>query len=479
MTLVSPTSVIRNALNNRADLALSALEARTCHSWKMSLDRGSALARAEDFAGHPSFHLYIREGIGGFVADLDGNCFVDLSMGFGAQLLGHAVPAIQEAVMAQASRGWHAGLVTEKQLELAHHIQAAGGANERVTFCNSGSDATAYAMRAARAFTGRDLIGVFAGSNHGHHDYGIAGEEPPRAAHGRAESGSLFSRPWTRRTHRHAGVPEAVADSTLSLAYGHPAVFDQIRRRRRDLAAVIVEPVRALDPCADHDLWLRELASVCGETGVLLILDERLTGFRLAYGGAQERFGVMPDLATYGEIVGGGLPLGAVAGRADVLAHIAGRETRGRGTVDGGASGNILSIAAGTAALGQLAARRGTLYPALDEKTRLLADAFNAFAAAHALPAKMTFAGSIFRIHFTRNHAAGGRATETSAGGSGYPVAEAAFYTLALDKGVLVHASRLGFLSAAHTTGDIAQVVTAFHEALSDVASDGLFDLKA
>jgi len=305
MTLVSPTSVIRNALNNRTDLALSALEARTCHSWKMSLDRGRALARAEDFAGHPAFHLYIREGIGAFVVDLDGNCFIDLSMGFGAQLLGHAVPAIQEAVMAQASRGWHAGLVTELQLELARHIQTASAANERVTFCNSGSDATAYAMRAARAFTGRDVIGVFAGSNHGHHDYGIAGEEPRRLTPDTTESGSLFGRPWIRRPHRHAGVPQAIADSTLSLTYGHPATFDQIRRRRRDLAAVIVEPVRALDPSTDQGPWLRELASVCGETGVLLILDERLTGFRLAYGEsataalpARHVFAILPPYVT-------------------------------------------------------------------------------------------------------------------------------------------------------------------------------------
>lgn len=467
MTLVSPTSVIRNALNNRADLALSALEARTCHSWKMSLDRSSALARPEDFAGHPSFHLYIREGMGAFVVDLDGNCFIDLSMGFGAQLLGHTCPVIQEAIATQAARGWHGGLVNEKQLELARLIQAASAANERVVFRNSGSDATAYAMRAARAFTGRDLVGVFAGSNHGHHDYGIAGEEPPRTHHA-AEAGSLFGRPWVRRQQRHAGVPQAIADSTMSMTYGHSSVFDQIRRRRRDLAAVIVEPVRALDPSTDHGPWLRELANVCGETGVLLILDERLTGFRLAYGGAQERFGVMPDLVAYGEVIGGGLPLGAVAGRADILSHMAAREAPGCTGTDAGASGNILSVAAGTAALTHLAARRGTLYPTLDEKGRLLAEAFNAFAAEHKLPAKMKIAGSIFRIQFAR-----------ADGASGYPTAEAAFYTLALNKGVLVHASRLGFLSGAHTTGDLARVITAFHEALADVASDGLFELKA
>lgn len=192
MTSVSPTSVIRDALNNRADLALSALEARICHSWKLSLDRASVLSRADDFAGHPSFHLYIREGMGARSLDLDGNCFIDLSMGFGAQLLGHGVQSVQDAVAAQAARGWHYGLASERQLDLARYVQAASAANERVVFCNSGSDATAYAMRAARAFTGRDVIGVFAGSSHGAHDYGLAGEEPMRATADHQETGALF-----------------------------------------------------------------------------------------------------------------------------------------------------------------------------------------------------------------------------------------------------------------------------------------------
>lgn len=474
MTSVSPTSVIRNALNNRADLALSALEARTCHSWKMSLDRASVLPRAEDFVGHPSFQLYIREGVGARVADLDGNCFIDLCMGFGSQLLGHGVQAVQDAILAQAARGWHFGLVNEREVELARHIQAAGAANERVVFCNSGCDATAYAMRAARAFTGRDLIGVFSGSSHGAHDYGMAGEEPPaRAALSRfQDSATLFARPWGRRFSRHPGVPQAVMDASVSLTYGHASAFDQLRRRRRDLAAVIVEPVRAIEPSFDHAAWLRELANVCGETGILLILDERLTGFRLAYGGAQERFGVMADLVAYGENIGGGLPLGAVAGRADIIATIAGRETYARPATERGPSANMLSIAAGAATLSHLTARRGTLYPALDEKSRLLSESFNAFCATHELPARLRAAGSMFRIQFTRSPGA-------AASRSGYPAAEAAFYALALAKGVLVHASRLGFLSAAHTAGDVGQVLAVFQDALIDVQNDGLFELKA
>lgn len=471
MTVVSPTSVIRDALNNRADLALSGLEARSCHSWKMSLDRANVLPHTEDFVGNPAFHLYLREGLGAGVTDLDGNCFLDLSMGFGTQLLGHGVPSVQDAVVAQAARGWHFGVVNEKQLELARYIQAASAANERVVFCNSGSDATAYAMRAARAFTGRDLIAVFGGSSHGTHDYGLAGEE----AHHQMpepEDGALFGRPWNRRPQRNAGVPQSVMDASVGLSYGHTSAFDQLRRRRRELAAVIVEPVRALDPGFEHGKWLGELANVCGEAGILLIFDERLTGFRLAYGGAQEHFGVMADLVAYGENIGGGLPLGAVAGRADALGSLAGRESQVRTLTERETNGSILSIAAGAATLDHLSTRRSALYPALSEKGRLLAETFNTFAEENEMPARLRIAGSIFRIQFKHPaHAASAR--------TGYPAAEAAFYALALSQGVLVHASRLAFLSAAHTASDIMQVASVFKAALTDVKNDGLFDLKA
>jgi glutamate-1-semialdehyde 2,1-aminomutase len=203
-----------------------------------------------------------------------------------------------------------------------------------------------------------------------------------------------------------------------------------------------------------------------------LIFDERLTGFRLAYGGAQEHFGVMADLVAYGENIGGGLPLGAVAGRADVLSSLAGRETQDHTLTERGAGGNVLSIAAGAATLEHLSTRRSTLYPALAEKGRLLAETFNAFAEQNDMPARLRLAGSIFRIQF--KHPTGAASAR-----SDYPAAEAAFYALALSKGILVHASRLAFLSAAHTAGDVSQVAGVFQNALADAKNDGLFDPKA
>lgn len=467
MTLVSPTSLIRGALNNRADMALCALETRTCHSWKMGLDRAQVLPPTEDVAGHPAVHLFMRESNGATITDVDGNTFIDLSMGFGAQLLGHGNAAIKNAVMAQAAHGWDFGLVNERQLELARHVQAAGVANQRVVFCNSGDDAVAYAMRAARAFTGRDMVGLFAGSSHGTHDGGAAHQQSHRP---RAFENGLFARPWVRRSPTHTGIPQVVSDTAIVLSYGHTATFAQIQRRRRELAAVIVEPVRASDPNLDHIGWLRELANVCGETGVLLILDERLSGFRLAYGGAQERFGIMPDLVTYGENIGGGLPLGAVAGRSDTLESLAFNRAHPQAAAERSFSGNVLSIAAGAATLETLIAQKTTLYPALEDMGRTLAQGFNSFAVNKRIPAVLHHAGSMFRIHFGPPH---GAAPQPSL------AAESAFYALMLSKGVLMHASRTGFLSAAHTTNDIELVLRALYESLADVQNDGLFDRHA
>ena len=179
MTVVSPTSIIRNALNTRADVALSALETRSCHSWKMSVDRAHVLPQIEDLAGGPPFQIYLRDGLGARISDVDGNWFIDLSMGLGAQILGHGVQAVQDAVLAQATRGWQDGLANDGQIALARHIQTASASNERVVFCNSSAEATVTAIRAARAFTGRSAIGVFAGSLHGMHPPGPAENDLP------------------------------------------------------------------------------------------------------------------------------------------------------------------------------------------------------------------------------------------------------------------------------------------------------------
>jgi glutamate-1-semialdehyde aminotransferase len=407
---------------------LSALESRTAHSWMMALDRAKVLPETAATAPTAAaVRLFVKTSAGARITDVDGTSFIDVGLGDGALVLGHAHPSVQQAIVAQSMRGWHFDLPADGQLELARLIQAAGAANERVALCNSSDDAVAYAIGAARAFTGKCLIATFTG---------LHGNSIP-----------------------DADDTTAGALSTV-LPYGHPAALDQIRRRHHELAAVIVEPVRSGDPNLDRATWLHGLIATCREAGVVAILDERQTGFRLAYGGAQELLGLLPDLVIYGKAVGGGLPLGAVAGRADVMGST--RETSRP------LSANPLSVTAGTAALGHLHTHRATLYPALNEAGRTLAEHFNAFAQTHHMPVVMRCAGSIFRIVFANT-------VKTPEWAATFRAAEAAFNVLVLNRGVLMLTSQRGFLSTAHSGADLDDVLRAFTESLRDVRDDGLF----
>jgi glutamate-1-semialdehyde aminotransferase len=424
----SPTGLIRDALSKKSDRALSALETRTCHSWKMALDRSQILPDTADLAGGPPMNLFIRQASGARITDIDGNAFIDLSMGCGAQILGHDHPSVRDAVLAQAAKGWNFDLPGADQIELARLIQAASPANERVVLCNSPGDASAAALAAARIFTGKKRIAA------ARDRAALANDNEPLAS-----------------------------DDTLGLAYGDPGAFSRIHAARNEIAAVMVEPVRASDPTLEHVGWLRELAALCQSDGILLIFDELFSGFRLAFGGAQELLGIMPDLTIYGRSVGGGLPLAALAGRADVMKVF----SRHRDNIhDPAFTGNPMSVAGGVATLSALHAARATIYPRLNEAGRGLADTFNAFCAAEHFPVHIRAVGSMLRIVFGDGAATQGHA-------------ETAFYLFALSRSVFVHASRNVFLSAAHRPADLDYVASALTESLRDVRDDGLFAVSA
>ncbi len=393
----SPTGLIRGALSKKSDRALSALETRTGHSWKLALDRAQVLPEPAELPA--ALNLFIRAAAGARVTDLDGNAFIDLSMGYGAQILGHNHPVARDAVLAQAERGWDFGLPAADQVQLARLIQAASPANERVMLVNSGADALAAGVACAQTFTGREALAVFSA---------LPGDE------------------WVY------GDPEAIA-----------------RVRRHPPAAVVVEPVQAAAPTLDHATWLADLVAAARTAGALVIFDETYTGFRLAFGGAQELLGITPDLTVYGRAVGGGLPLSALAGRADVM--------QGR-TPQTGFLGNPISIAAGVATLRELLAQRATVYPKLNDAGRKLAEDFNAMCAAERMPAAMRGVGSMFRIVF-----------------DAAPAAETAFYLFALSRSIFVNASKTGFLSAAHRAAELDYTASAFAESLRDVRDDGFF----
>jgi glutamate-1-semialdehyde 2,1-aminomutase len=281
---------------------------------------------------HP---LFLARGEGGWVWDADGNRYVDWIQSWGPLIAGHAHPAVVEAVREAAGRGTTFGAPTEVELELARAVVAAVPAVEKVRFVSSGTEAAMSALRLARAFTGRDRILKFAGGYHGHADALLA-----QAGSGLATLGIPSS----------PGVPDAVAADTLVVEYNDlDAVRAAAERHGDELAAIIVEPVAGnMGVVPPAPGFLEGLRTVCNGTGALLVADEVITGFRIAYGGGQERFAFRPDLTCLGKIVGGGLPAAAFGGRSDVMALLA---PDGDVYQAGTLSGNPLAMAAGLATL--------------------------------------------------------------------------------------------------------------------------------
>jgi glutamate-1-semialdehyde 2,1-aminomutase len=403
---------------------------------------------------HP---IFIERGEGAYVFDADGNRYLDTSVGFGLHMLGHRHPEIEKAIKDRAELGWMFGIHTTAQMKLAALLHEASPCAERVVFCNTGSEATMYAIRAARGFTGREKIALFDGAYHGAHDYGMWVTDPasPVDAPAKLPMGH--------------GIPRALNDLVMLLPYRRQAAFDLIRREAGDLALVLVEGVQSSNPQPGAGEFLRELAEVCRECGVLFGIDEVITGFRVAYGGAQERFGVVPDLATYGKVLGGGLPVGAITGRADLMEVFTGLGAR-RGIFSGGTfSGNPLTMEAGAAAVTHLR-DHPEIYRRLDAAGDRLAAAVNEFCDAHQIPAQMKHVGSMFHMFFQREPIVSMRDVRSSSA-----AAEKAFYLHALNRGVLVPGTQRAFLSAAHGDAEVDMLVDVFQSSLRDVGSEGLF----
>lgn len=441
----------------RLDAARTDLIAKTRQCRAISAARAEVLnsgLAANLEMPHP---IFIDRGEGCRVIDADGNTYIDTSVGFGLHMLGHRHPLIRDAIIERTDKGWMFGIHTTAQMALAELLKEASPCAERVVFCNTGTEATFYAMRAARGFTGREHIALFDGAYHGAHDYGMVMAQPGSPPE------ALTKLPMGR------GVPAAITDLMVMLPYRHRAAFDIIRARKNELAGVIIEGVQSSNPQPHVGEFLRELAQVCRESGVLLIIDEVITGFRVSYQGAQGRFGVTADLATYGKTLGGGMPVGAIAGRADIMNVFTGLAAE-RGVFSGGTfSGNPLTMAAGTAMVSHLKAHP-QIYARLDREGDRLAAAVNGFCAQRQLPAQMKNVGSMFHMFFQRGPVESARDIRAD-----HVAAEKAFYLHALNRGVLVPGTQRAFLCDAHTTSDVDTLIEVFCTSLADVEADGLF----
>ena len=326
--------------------------------------------------------LFIRAGKGSHVVDVDGNEFIDFVLSWGPMILGHADEEVTRAIASAASRGTSYGAPCPDEVALAELVIEAMPSLEMVRMVNSGTEATMSALRLARGVTGRAKLLKFVGCYHGHADAFLAA----------AGSGlATFSIPGT------PGVPASVVKDTLLAPYNDleaaRAVFE---REGADIACVIVEPVAAnmglVLPKPGFLEGLRELAT---KYGALLIFDEVITGFRLAYGGAQARFGIEADLTTFGKIIGGGLPVGAFGGKAEYMRHVA---PQGEVYQAGTLSGNPLAMAAGLATLGQLKNRD---YGALEQKVGAFARELESILKAKGVPIQVHTIASMFTPYFS------------------------------------------------------------------------------
>lgn len=436
--------------------ARAELEAKTPKSREIAGDRSEILNSGLAANLEMPHAIFIERGDGSRVFDADDNSYIDTSVGFGLHMLGHNHPLINEAIKTRTDKGWMFGIHTTAQLGLATLLHEASPCAERVVFCNTGSEATMYAFRAARGFTGREKIAVFDGFYHGAHDYGMWMTDPssPRSAPTKLPLGH--------------GIPRAIDDLMMLLPYQDEAAFDLVREHADELAMVFVEGVQSSNPqhCGE---FLRELAEVCKDCGVLFGLDEVITGFRLALGGAQELFSVTPDIATYGKVLGGGLPIGAVTGRADLMNVFTGLAAE-RGVFSGGTfSGNPLTMAAGQAAVGHLR-DNPDIYVRCNAEGDRLAQSVNEFCGNRQIPVQVLNVGSMFHMFFQRQPIRSMRDVQGK-----NAEAESAFYLHTLNRGVLVPGTQRAFLSAAHSTKDVDRLIEVFNSSLADVATEGLF----
>lgn len=382
----------------------------------------------------------IARGDGSRVWDDDGNEYIDFLLASGPMILGHSHPKVRQAVADQMADGFAFNVLNRQAVELAERIVAIPGCAELVRFASTGTEATMHAVRLARAYTARDKVLIFAGAYHGSHDLSIV-------AHRGAVKAAT------------GGVPNAVIQDTLLATFDDIASVESVfAKHRNEIAAVLMEPQqRSVDPSPG---FLEQVAAVCRENGTLLIYDEVLTGFRLAFGGAQEYYGVSPDLLCYGKIVGGGFPLSAVAGRREVmrLADPKLAPTSKFVHLSGTMSGNPVSAAAGLATLDEL--EKPGVYERLHEAGHRLRKGLRSQLHRRGVSGTITGSGPIAAVRFGEN----GQPDEA------VELRNAVNRSM-IKRGVLAQLQTRLYLSLAHTDEDIDFAVRIFGESLAEATT--------
>ncbi len=391
--------------------------------------------------------LFIKEAKGSMLIDADGNKFVDYVGSWGPMILGHAHPKVISAISKTIKKGTSFGAPTELEVQLATEVCRAFPSMGKVRFVNSGTEAVMGAIRVARGFTGKKKIIKFDGGYHGHADYLLV-----KAGSGAATLGMPDS----------AGVPQEFTEETLVARFNDLTSVEVFFKEFPDeIAAVIIEPILGnMGVILPREGFLKSLQELCHRHEALLIFDEVMTGFRVAYGGAQELFKIRPDLTTLGKIIGGGFPVGAYGGKKEIMDLVA---PLGPVYQAGTLSGNPVAMAAGLETLKILRSKKP--YKTLAQKTRHLAKALEEAARKKKIPVKVNTVGSMFTLFFTDQDVVDADTARTSRTDLFGP-----FFRGMLERGIYLPPSQFeaAFVSMAHSEKDLRKTIQAVQDVLRD-----------
>jgi glutamate-1-semialdehyde 2,1-aminomutase len=396
---------------------------------------------------YPTYPFFTHRAKGSHIFDVDGNEYVDYCMGFGPLILGHSHPEIIEAVEAQLEFGSLYGTPTPQEVELAELLSDVVPSAEMVRLVNTGGEATMSAIRAARGYTGKKKIVKFKGCYHGAHDCVLV----------KAGSGATtFGMPDS------LGIPEETTRNTVVVPFNDVDKFERaVKTNKDDLAAVIVEPVIGnIGVVLPKQGFLERLRELTETYGVVLIFDEVITGFRLALGGAQEYFGVKPDMVTLGKIMGGGFPMAAYAGKEEIMRMIA---PSGKVYQAGTYSGNPISVVAGLTVLDHLRERGKKFYAEMERKCEEIVKPLVAITSEANLKLQVNHVASMFQVFFTDKPVVDDVSAKTSDNSRFMK-----FHADLLRRGVFLPASQFEtcFLSEAHSAEDVSMTVECFAKSL-------------
>ena len=410
---------------------------------------GGVNSPARAFSAVDNEPLFIEKGAGSSIYDVDGNEYIDYVGSWGPMILGYNHPQVVEALKEQLLKGTSFGAPTEVETELAELVVDAVESIDKVRMVNSGTEATMSALRLARGYTGRDKIIKLEGCYHGHGDSLLV------------DAGSGIT---TLGISGSPGVPDDIAKETIAIPFNDlNAMKEVFAEYGEQIAGVILEPVTGnMGVIPPKPGFLEGLREITKEHGTILIFDEVMTGFRLAYGGAQEIYDIQPDLTTFGKIIGGGLPVGAYGGKEEIMNHVA---PEGPVYQAGTLSGNPLAMTAGLETIKLLKEQKG-IYDLLEAKAATIAEGFKENIKQLDIKANISRVGSMLSLFFTEQ-----KVSDYQTAKSSNTDAFAVYFNKMLEEGIYIPPSQFeaNFISLAHDNSDLETTIKANYKALKEV----------